>query len=439
MIAGLVACGGPYPSHSPEDPCTTDRCVDDVASARSDGVGNNLTGYALAAAGDEVYVAAPQDPCMEGCGTGGPHVDVLAVGTLDLVARWRGENFTFSGTSVDARDVDGDGGAEVAIGEFAAFRDGTKNDPEGAVRLVRSVAQDADIPTLATLTYWGDTGARLGVSVRYAEVGPYGSTALLAGANGTGGVYVLDPTLEGVFGTEVASASILGGVGFGQAVAAWDADGDGQQDVLSVTLDQGVAWFHGPLTGQRSSADADGEWTQVGDDDNLADGDNIVPAGDLTGDGRGDLLLGAFTASDPVERAGRTYVVTDGDFVSGPVARIPIQVRGSEPGEAVGYGNTWGDVTGDGQDDLVVGARGLPPAWVPGSVWVFEGPIDGVLGRDDAIAILDGEQPGDGFGRRVLTVDADGDAQRDLVITADTWPGGEGRGAVWLVPGAALP
>lgn len=89
------------------------------------------------------------------------------------------------------------------------------------------------------------------------------------GANGIGGVYVLDPTLEGVFGTEVASASITGTVGFGQAVAAWDADGDGHQDVLGMTWGHGVAWFHGPLTGQLDGADADGEWTQLGDDDDL--------------------------------------------------------------------------------------------------------------------------------------------------------------------------
>jgi hypothetical protein len=49
-----------------------------------------------------------------------------------------------------------------------------------------------------------------------------------------------------------------------------------------------------------------------------------------------------------------------------------------------------------------------------------------------------GEYLYDLFGRAIAPVDADGDAAMDLVVGAQAWPGGDGDGKVYLLPGAAL-
>jgi hypothetical protein len=85
-------------------------------------------------------------------------------------------------------------------------------------------------------------------------------------------------------------------------------------------------------------------------------GRTIAPAGEVDGDGRADLLIGARNAGD---RLGYAYLVL-GKSVSGGVfdlADADMRFIGEERLDEAGYTvSSAGDVNGDGLDDVLLGA-----------------------------------------------------------------------------------
>ncbi len=119
-------------------------------------------------------------------------------------------------------------------------------------------------------------------------------------------------------------------------------------------------------------------------------------------------------------------------------------------GEALGDGAgaalaQVGDLTGDGQPDLLVGARyadGDGDGSAEGALYLLEGPLTGGVGDlSSSVMRLDGAEDGDQAGYAVVAVpDVDGDGNSEIVLTAPTADGAAGSksGAVLLVASTEL-
>lgn len=211
----------------------------------------------------------------------------------------------------------------------------------------------------------------------------------------------------------------------GYAVAdGGDVNGDGQPDLLvagpgSATAVGTVWWVAGPALGELSLASAGVALT--GEAGQLA-GLGLSDAADLDGDGYSDLLIGgpARTSYDGGGcGVGHAWLVRgplDGAMALSEADGIFESVTGTDcMGHGVGLG---GDLTGDGQADLLVGAPSLNDGAHVGTAWLVSGAdalADADLGA--AAVALTGESGRLG-GYRVLGADLDGDGVSEAVVGA---------------------
>lgn len=136
----------------------------------------------------------------------------------------------------------------------------------------------------------------------------------------------------------------------------------------------------------------------------------VAATDDLDGDGRQDLLVGAFVGDKSGDTMGRAYLFS-------ATGGLPLQQWVGED-EASAFGEVVaavGDLDGDGLGDLAVSAAwsGDPSRRRSGEVRVYSSASGAELRR------FVGKQPGEYYGRMVADAgDLDGDGTRDLAIGA---------------------
>ena len=187
--------------------------------------------------------------------------------------------------------------------------------------------------------------------------------------------------------------------------SAGDVDSDGVPDIIigAYTADPGgrkhagTAYVYSGLTGDQLLC-LDGE--------NPYDflGNAVVGVGDVNGDGHGDLLVGAPEA-DPngLTSAGSAYLFSgiDGSILH----RFDGEKAEDRLGLSVGAA---GDYSGDGVPDLIIGAYWADPnfVWNAGSAFVYSGADFSLLSRFDGEGLWDymgwavagaGDVNGDGY------------------------------------------
>lgn len=165
-------------------------------------------------------------------------------------------------------------------------------------------------------------------------------------------------------------------------------------------------------------------------------GGSVSAAGDINGDGKDDLIIGAFGA-DPngVENAGQGYVVFGSTVGFAPSLNVSaldgtngFAIDGIAEGDYLSRVSAAGDVNGDGFDDLIVGAFGADPNgndYAGTSYVVFGSPeafpasfnpsgLDGTNGF-----AINGIAEGDFSGFSVSSAgDFNGDGIDDLIVSA---------------------
>lgn len=166
-------------------------------------------------------------------------------------------------------------------------------------------------------------------------------------------------------------------------------------------------------------------------------GRQIAMGGDLDGDGLNDLAVAASYDSGRATNGGTVWLVVDRTGGSGAIRDASLGVRGDVHRGLAGEGLAVGDVDGDGQADLVVGAPGADSD--KGAVHLLLGPFSADRQLSDSEAHGWGAQAGDGYGWRTeLPGDLDGDGYGDLAVgapAADDDGGLADTGAVYVFRG----
>ncbi len=339
----------------------------------------------------------------------------------------------YSGLSLSAGDINGDGFEDLLIG--APFSNAGVTD-RGLAWVVFGAASAPASQGLAARVTAG-TAYRFQGEAAYDQAGYSVSDA--GDVNGDGfrdfiiGARYADPDAAG--GNRGASYLVFGGSAKLEAADAADAVNDNQIALANLT----------PATGFRFDGGANGDQS----------GGSVSGAGDINGDGFADLLIGAPFA-DPVSGVangleGASYIVFGGanladlDDDDGTAdGRIDLAQISAGQGLRLDGVTTFaqdqsgravavvGDVNGDGFDDVLIGATYADPnglndnegaAWLvfgrPNSQFTFDSERLNFI-TDGVLAVrFDGVSPFDNAGRAVSGVgDVNGDGLADIAIGA---------------------
>ncbi|MDD5306209.1 MAG: integrin alpha [Deltaproteobacteria bacterium] len=350
-------------------------------------------------------------------------------------------NAVFGYSVSSAGDVNGDGYADVIVGADY-YSNGQTG--EGRAYIYHGAASG-----LSTTAAWSDEGneanALFGKSVSAAgDVNGDGYGDVIVGApsygngqSGEGRAFVYHGSTSGLSATPDWTAEgdqVNAWFGFSVA-AAGDVNGDGYGDIIvganqydNDQTNEGRAFvFHGSVSGLSAAAD----WTAESDQADAEFGRSVASAGDVNGDGYGDVVVGAPYYDNGQTDEGRAYVYYGS--ATGLAATANWIKESDQPNYALGYSvSSAGDVNGDGYGDVIVGAPNpTGNGNNNGFAYVFYGSASGLGVAADWTASVNPVN----FGMSVATAgDVNGDGYSDVVIGSPRYGNGqtlEGRAYVY--------
>ncbi|MEO8430983.1 MAG: FG-GAP-like repeat-containing protein [Acidobacteriota bacterium] len=240
-------------------------------------------------------------------------------------------------------DFDGDGSADLIVGA-----PGNNAAGKGAGRAYVYSGRDGRLLLTLSGEREGDGfGSTVGGAVRGASrfliVG-----APQAGPRKTGRTYVYD-RLAAKPKFVIESDETGAALGSMFVSVAGDVDGDGVPDIYASDWSNGA---RGPSTGRiyvHSGKSGQRLLTLTGGTPGEGFGIGAATAGDVDGDGRADLVIGAWQFAGAAASGGKVTVFSGRD---GSVLR---EITGRVPGETLGFDAVGiGDVDGDGAVDLLI-------------------------------------------------------------------------------------
>ncbi len=371
-------------------PVTTGGDVGSLATAKLTGDdANDWAGYAVAGAGDvdgdgfdDLFVGATRDDTAGTDAGIGFVVHGPITGAAPLAAR---AEAAFTGAAPGdiagelswVGDVDGDGMADLLVG---AQWNSTAGAQAGAAHLVTGLGAATGTASLA-----GATATLLGVAAGdeassslggIGDVDADGLMDLAIGARGVdtagenaGAVYILTEVLPGSQSLSTATATYTGEsagdeVGWGASVsAAGDVNNDGYDDVIVGARNQSAAATNagaayvllGPVpAGTHSLAAASARL--LGETADNYTGDSVGAAGDVDGDGYGDVVVGSGYNSIGATEGGAAWILRGPLTGTRSLAEADGVVRAAAAQDRLRTRGA-GDIDNDGLGDIFVTAQ----------------------------------------------------------------------------------
>ncbi len=294
--------------------------------------------------------------------------------------------------------------------------------------------------------------------------GAFAAEIQLSGLDGTNGFKIIGEAASDLSGRSVSAAGDVNGDGIDDLlIGAVGSDTNGNSSGTTYVVFGRDVSVDGAFAAeiQLSGLDGTNGFKMLGEASLDQSGSSVSAAGDVNGDGIGDMLIGA-PASDPNgSGSGTTYVVfgknvsVDGAFaaeiqLSGLDGTNGFKIIGEASFDQSGNSVSGaGDVDGDGIDDLLIGASlSDPNGFSSGTTYVIFGKdvlVEGAFAASIQLSGLDGtngfkiigETGGDSSGRSVSAAgDVNGDGIGDVLIGAPTSdPNGSNSGTTYVVFG----
>lgn len=342
-------------------------------------------------------------------------------------------------------DVNDDGYDDVAVGAYQY------NNYAGAVYLYYGAASGIQSSSPEILT--SSAGGELGMSVGGAgDVNGDGYADIIAGARAMnrgqsyeGGAVIF---YGGPWGPSFMPSSLLesniANAQLGYNVAgAGDVNGDGYDDVIlgsnyytNGQTDEGAAYvYYGSSSGILLSPTNIIEGNQA----NSYFGFDVNSAGDVNGDGFGDVIIGALVYDNGHTDEGAAFIYYGSSSGLLNIARTTLEsnLAGAQFGSGVACA---GDVNGDGYSDVIVGAREYNDGQSSeGYAFVYYGRAAGL--NTTAASIIQSNLGGAQLGFSVAGAgDVNGDGYDDVLIGAPYYSNGQAsEGAGFIYHGGLAP
>lgn len=309
---------------------------------------------------------------------------------------------------------------------------------EGSYALTHADLNDDDIDDIIIGAYYSSNGGTSSLDgAAYIFYGPFSSGVSTTSA---------DLTITGRSGTKDAFGSAASDLG--------DFDGDGVDDVAitapqvdndalaSGTTAGGIFIFSGADVASESAIESEEAGIiLLGEGKQQYLGGSVFGDYDLNGDGVMDLIAGGSRAPDRLTQQGAVYLVYGGLSAATYTISDVAQARfeGESSGDKIGTSGTAalvGDMNGDGDGDLVIGAYLHNSE--SGAAYLMAGPLSGQSNVvDAATAKMVPDSTGDYAGRGVTPAgDVDNDGYDDFWVSSpreDTVA--SSAGAIFLIYG----
>ena len=229
------------------------------------------------------------------------------------------------------------------------------------------------------------------------------------------------------FGRSASTAGDVNRDGYSDVVigAPWYDDSQTNEG------DEGATFvYYGSTTG----LSLDPDWTATGDRGWAQFGTSVSSAGDVDNDGYSDIIVGAYRYTGDYWREGAAFVYHGGP--EGLAASPAWSARGNQEQAKFGLiVSAAGDVNGDGYGDVAVGAPSYADGHShEGAAFVYHGGPEGVIASPAWSA--EGDQKAAAYGFAISTAgDVNGDGYDDVIVGVPTYNDGqtdEGAAFVYL-------